>query len=69
MKMTPSEAEECLILPLSGFITTKYLRKKIIDNRKKTSLAERRRGHLLTAYNAAPPETPHRLLNPKWVWK
>ena len=26
--------------------------------------AKRRKGHLLTACNAAPPATPHRLLNP-----
>ena len=34
MKMTPSKAEECLILPLSGFITTKYLRKKINEKER-----------------------------------
>ena len=28
--------------------------------------AQRRRGRSLTACNAAPPATPHRLQNPKW---
>merc|ERR1711891_141657 len=31
--------------------------------------AYRRRGHSLTACNAAPPATPHRLLNGRWGLK